>query len=411
MPRSFVLSALLALAACSIGPHGQTAGPPVARANEYGFVSRVHRESTPSYRVVYTFQGDPDAIGSRSELRARNGILYGTSSLGGSKDFGSLFEVSPTGQERVLNSFDGSNGRLPSSGLIALNDHFWGLTEIGGSSSCAARVGCGVIFYRSSSSALHVAYRFNGNEGNKPSGDLIALGSALYGTTLEGGGYYGTVFSLNSSGTLNILHRFHSGTDGETPNGGLVELNGSLWGTTQTGGAHGLGTVFAVDPSGAYKIVYNFQGGTDGASPVAALIVANGVLYGTTQVGGTGCSGYGCGTVFSITTSGQEKVLYKFLGGNGSASASADGRWPSGRLLFLNGDLFGTTEYAGPSNSGVIFSVSASTGQETILYAFQGKADGGVPSAGLTFLRGSLYGTTGAGGGACGCGTVFAISP
>ena len=49
--------------------------------------------------------------------------------------------------------------------------------------------------------------------------------------------------------------------------------------------------------------------------PMAGLINFNGTLYGTTMSGGANCSSSGgCGTVFTITTSGAETVLYSFKG-------------------------------------------------------------------------------------------------
>ncbi len=47
-----------------------------------------------------------------------------------------------------------------------------------------------------------------------------------------------------------------------------------------------------------------------------------------------------------------------------------------------------------------------------ILYNFTGGADGAVPSAGLVRdAAGNFYGAAGGGGGACGCGVVFKLSP
>jgi hypothetical protein len=44
------------------------------------------------------------------------------------------------------------------------------------------------------------------------------------------------------------------------------------------------------------------MGGQDGAGPQSGLIDVKGTLYGTTYAGGgNGCSGEGCGTVYSIT--------------------------------------------------------------------------------------------------------------
>ncbi len=58
-----------------------------------------------------------------------------------------------------------------------------------------------------------------------------------------------------------------------------------------------------------YVSLYSFTGSPDGDKPVAGLVPLNGVLYGTTLYGGEFQShGDGYGTVFSITTTGQENV-------------------------------------------------------------------------------------------------------
>jgi uncharacterized repeat protein (TIGR03803 family) len=52
----------------------------------------------------------------------------------------------------------------------------------------------------------------------------------------------------------------------------------------------------------------------------------------------------------------------------------------------------------------------ARAASETIVYSFTGGSDGGLPSAGLINVGGTLYGTT-EGGGAHNDGTVFAVTP
>lgn len=59
----------------------------------------------------------------------------------------------------------------------------------------------------------------------------------------------------------------------------------------------------------------------------------------------------GQGTVFKITASGQEAVLYSFLGGT-------DGIAPYGSLTHVKGALYGTTYAGGTSNNGTVFSIS-----------------------------------------------------
>ena len=152
--------------------------------------------------------------------------------------------------------------------------------------------------------------------------------------------------------------------------------------------------------------VYTFQGGVDGATPQASLVMdAGGNLYGTTLAGGgsTACSG-GCGTVFKLTPVAlgayTESVLYAFQGG-------ADGAMPYAPLILdSSGNLYGVASRGGnqacqygPSGCGTVFKITPS-GAETTLHTFNG-FDGFRPEGGLTWgSDGNLYGTAANGGGA-----------
>src|SRR5580692_3907968 len=66
-------------------------------------------------------------------------------------------------------------------------------------------------------------------------------------------------------------------------------------------------------PDNPYNILHEFGVSTgDGKNPSAELINVKGTMYGTTVGGGS--ERYG--TVFSITTNGQETVLHSFGGTN-----------------------------------------------------------------------------------------------
>ena len=297
------------------------------------------------------------------------------------------------------------------------------LTGCGAASNSAIPGGAGAqALNESGGYTYRTIYTFENNRGGGtgPNGQLIALGGVLYGTTYFGGRGYrgnGTVFSLTTSGKSRVLHRFEGHSDGANPNGGLVAVTGVLYGTTNSGGrgcprGPGCGIIFAITPAGQEHLVYRFKGGTDGSSPSGTLVWLDGRLYGTTSNGGTanGCtsggSGTGCGTVFSVDTSGNERVLHRF-GGTG------DGASPQGSLLALGGKLYGTTYTGGAGgscdyNCGILFEITAS-GVEKVLHQFTGGSDGSNPSAGLVSIGGILYGTTeyeGAGNYTC-CGTVF----
>ncbi len=226
----------------------------------------------------------------------------------------------------------------------------------------------------------------------------------LYGTTSAGGSYNdGTVFRLHPSGSWkDLLYSFKGGTDGANPVADLIAVNGTLYGTTENGGAYGLGTVFRIDANGKERVLHSFGNGSDGAQPRANLTLLNGKLYGTTYEGGT--DGYG--TVFGISTGGAERVLHSFSVGY---SSGTDGGHPVAGLIVMKGVLYGTTPTGGENAAGIFFAMSTS-GEETILYTFDGYLPSArEPMAPLVLLNGTLYGT--AGGGTNDYGTVFSISP
>src|ERR1700722_18280865 len=236
-----------------------------------------------------------------------------------------------------------------------------------------------------------VLHRFTGADGARPFAGLIGdSADNLYGTTIYGGAWgYGVVFKLNKTGET-VLHSFTGGADGSGPQAGLIQDSaGNLYGTTENGGAWGYGVVFKLDTTGTETVLHSFADKPGGANPVARLIQDSaGNLYGTTEYGGAS----GSGVAFKLDTTGTERSLYSFTGG-------ADGGRPAAGLTRDSaGNFYGTTQYGGASNKGVVFKLDT-TGTETVLHSFTGFADGGYPYAGLIQdSLGSLYGTTADGG-------------
>ncbi len=259
--------------------------------------------------------------------------------------------------------------------------------------------------------AYKVLYRFTkGVDGFSPESPLYSYSGMFYGTTFNAGDGFGTVFSVSNGGAEKVLHTFGGGPgDGAFPQAPLLYENGAFYGTTANGGASclyrfiGCGTVFSITTSGIERVIHSFGTGSDGAFPMADLIDVAGTLYGTTQEGGA----YGYGTVFSISTSGSEKVVHSF------GSKSGDGVYPMAGLHYLNGVMYGTTRYGGANGAGTVFSVStASTGDaEKVLHSFGSGSDGSEPYDSLIEVNGTLYGTTARGGYSAGGGTVFSITP
>jgi uncharacterized repeat protein (TIGR03803 family) len=305
--------------------------------------------------------------------------------------------------------------------LLDVGGTLFGTTTAGGDSNLCSG-GCGTIFSANPAGLEEVlssfsGYALGGPDGAGPSGALVDDGGMLYGTTAAGGANgLGTVFAVTPSGVRRLLHTFR-GSDGANPMAALLPLGGTLYGTTNAGGTSkhcggGCGTVFAISTTGAERVIYSFTGGDDGQRPSAALIYADRSLYGTTSHGGDpACgTGSGCGTIFSIDSRGAEHVLHRFSG--------RDGTYPIGALTEISGTLYGTTSGGGSSTKcgggcGTVFSATLA-GAERVLYSFTGSSDGARPYAGLLAVNGTLYGTTLHGGGAScggfGCGTVFSIA-
>lgn len=337
---------------------------------------------------------------------------------------------------KLIYSFPGgAAGAQPTNGVTFVNGVAFGTAFSGGDvSGC----NCGVIF----TGAGKVIYTFQGGtteDGSGPTGDLLLVGKELYGTTGTGGltagvcagTQYsrpgcGTVFEVDTSGNERVVYRFKGGKDGSHPVAGLVYHAGFLYGATAVGGTacstsnpYGCGTIFALDSSGHEKVIYRFKGGPDGYYPAQGLIAMNGAMYGMTMFGGGACPyAPGCGTVFRITHSGHESVLYTFKGEH-------DGMAPFARLIAVHGFLYGTTAFGGclhkcPSyfgGFGTIFKLSPS-GIETVLHRFHHWAKGerrrepGAmnPIGDLVFLNNQIYGTTNSGGCLTCAGSIYSVT-
>lgn len=267
-------------------------------------------------------------------------------------------------------------------------------------------------------------YFSGGTDGALPVASLTYGGQGtFYGTTYGGGDYgYGNVFQLSQSGsswTLEPLHVFTGdywnsgrGDGGIDPFAPVViGADGNLYGTAGVGGdpPYYGGTVFKMffsENQWFYNVIYAPRYEQDGwgfNSPVTFDSAGN--IYGTNVQGGTDVY---CGTAFELSNQGwQPSILWNFGEGH-------DGCQPwAGLILDRLGNLYGTTVSGGQYGYGTIFELyrSGSGWQETILYNFQGRLDGGSPYRGVIMdAAGNLYGGAGTGG-AFRSGTIFELTP
>ena len=329
------------------------------------------------------------------------GNLYGTTVNGGTNGAGAVFKITAAGTESILYSFGTGNGdgQNPYASLVMDGSgNLYGTTYNGGTN------GVGTVFKITPTGAESVLHAFGAiPDGQNPYAGLIMDSSGnLYGTTYNGGtNSVGTVFKITAAGAESVLHAFGPGPDGQNPYGGLIlDGSGNLYGTTSSGGTNNVGAAFKITPTGTESVLHSFGTGSDGQNPYAGLILdGSGNLYGTTYSGGTNHTG----TVFKITPTGSESVLYAF-------GTSPDGQNPYASLILDGaGNLYGTTAIGGTNNKGTVFKITQ-TGSESVLYSFGASPDGQNPNAGLIMdSMGNLYGTT-VSGGMYTDGTVFKIN-
>ncbi len=413
-----ILSIAVLVTACS-------SGGGVAPPTRTSLAPSAQRQ-TAGYKMLYSFKGTPDGASSLSGMTVLNGTLYGTtvsgssnycsSSCGGNECYlgcGTVFSVDTSGTERVVYNFAGNfnsagDGSRPFAGLTLLHGTLYG------TASSAGAHGGGAVFTVSPSGTERILYSFAGGaDGSGPEAGLTVLDGKLYGATLSGGGPgcggygCGAIFEISTSGKERVVYGFAGGTDGAHMYSGVTALKGKLYGATLFGGGsgcggNGCGTIFSVTKSGKESVLYRFQGTSDGEYP-NGLTALKGVLYGTTEGGGT----RGSGTFFDVTTSGTQSVLYNF-------QDIPDGNLPGANLIVVKGALYGTTVGGGTTGAGTAFKVTPA-GQESVLYSFLGGSDGSDPQGPLVFLKKKLYGTTYTGGGTgcggSGCGTIFSVQP
>ncbi len=363
-------------------------------------VTSVSIACVSNFTLLYSFAGGSGDGKNpyHSLIQASDDNFYGTTLYGGASNGGIIFEITPSGAESVFYSF----ASTPWAGLIQAGDgDFYGTTATGGTN------GRGTVFEMTSSAIETVLFSFPTGGSEPYTGVIQGSDGNFYGTTgANGSSDDGTVFEITSGGSETVLHTFPKTgtTDGQTPYAGVIEgSDGSFYGTTYNGGTNGLGTVFKVTSTGTETVLYSFAGGSgDGEHPYAGLIQgSDGNFYGTTYQGGAS----GLGTVFKITSGGTETVLYSFAGG------SSDGSYPeAGLIQGSDGNFYGMTYLGGASNDGTVFKVTSS-GTETVLHTFAGgSSDGANPWANLVQgSDGNLYGTTYAGG-TSGYGTFFKLA-
>jgi uncharacterized repeat protein (TIGR03803 family) len=230
--------------------YGTASGGGDTSSNRFGYGVVFKLDARGRESVLYAFTGHSDgAFPMTTLVHDTAGSLYGSTYQGGTYQAGTVFKLTPTGEETALYSFSAlADGGYPNGVIRSGGGDLFGTTSFGGDNTKCFNRGCGTIFRLSPAGNEIVLYNFSGQpDGSEPLAGVIADAAGnLYGTTFQGGTFgFGTVFKLDKHRKETVLYSFSGTTDGAYPLAGLIrDAAGNLYGTTRQGGTAGQGTVF-----------------------------------------------------------------------------------------------------------------------------------------------------------------------
>jgi uncharacterized repeat protein (TIGR03803 family) len=200
-----------------------------------------------------------DGVSPNGVILASDGNFYGTTPVAGKFDAGTIYQISPTGQFKLLYTFCSSakcaDGADPNPPIQGRDGNFYGTTSSGGTNEG------GVVYELTPSGTYTVLHNFCApndttcNTGSVPSPLVQDANGNLFGTTVSG---VQAVFEITSTHQYRVLHRFNSTVGGTLPSSGLTLANdGNFYGMTGGGGVAGEGTIFEITPAGKFTSLYS----------------------------------------------------------------------------------------------------------------------------------------------------------
>jgi uncharacterized repeat protein (TIGR03803 family) len=288
-------------------------------------------------------------------LLGLDGNFYGVTRLGGANNMGVVFKMTKAGKVTVLHSFAGtvgSDGSIPIGGLVQANDGtLYGTTYGGGTRNW------GVVFkILPTGKSYVVLHNFDRtldiNDGIQPLAGL-ALGTDgnVYGTT-GGGGHNnaGALFRVTSTGTYSTLYSFCPASgckDGFFPQTGMVQhTNGKFYGVTESGGT-------TVNGGEYYSLDM-------GLSPFVSLVSVWGKVGGTIEVLGQGFNGASSvklgGTTANFTIVSDTYLTAKVPAGSSGflTVTTPGGTLTSSRKFFVTPAITSFSPASGPVGTQVV---------------------------------------------------------
>jgi uncharacterized repeat protein (TIGR03803 family) len=245
-------------------------------------------------------------------IQGNDGALYGTCQRGGLYGNGTVFKLNTNGLGyAVLHNFQASgagDGNAPFAPLLQGNDGIlYGTTTSGGTN------GRGTVFRMNPDGtgySVIVSLGSTTNDGTTPYGSVVqGADAALYGTTsLGGSNNAGTIFKVNTDGSgYAVIYSFTPWAgDGNYPTARVIQgSDGALYGTTRNGSDLGSGSLLRL-----------------AGSLIAPVAVTNQPANLTNAIGETAVFSVGATSTLPIMYQWQKEGGAIFDGGNISGATT-----------------------------------------------------------------------------------------
>ncbi|HEV7782597.1 MAG TPA: choice-of-anchor tandem repeat GloVer-containing protein [Chitinophagaceae bacterium] len=385
---------------------------------------------------VTTFGANPANV----EMIPFGGKLYGTTSRGGTDNFGTIFEYDPV-TNIYTRKFDfgpnlSATGGTPKGSLLLYNSKFYGLASEFGVS------GGGCIFeWDPVTNVYKKRYDFNGSAGSNPQNSLRLLNGKMYGTTAQGGvsnigavfewdpitnncsnlyeltgpngwGFYNNVtvynnkiYCMSQQGAANgygalyvidpslpvgsnttIIKHFDAASGGTSNNNEMIVHNNKLYGCLHQGGTNSQGSLFELDPAtNIFTKLADFNYNVNGANPLGKLVLNGTKFLGLCSSGGIN----GLGTVYEWDPANPTVIIKKSDFGVNNFDNPCT---PGSTLAFFNTKFYAVTYDKGFVNQGTLFEYDYAANIITKKLSFNAAENGRIPFGKPVLLDGKLYG-------------------
>jgi uncharacterized repeat protein (TIGR03803 family) len=308
--------------------YGTTSG---AAIQDSGTLFRV--STTGEFKVLHYFCSAVNCVDGYEQstpIQGNDGNLYGTARLGGAHNGGVLYRLTLAGEYTVIYNFcslsDCLDGGGPNTIVQDANGNFFGSTAGGGSRRY------GTVFELTSKKQYIVLNSFDFALGTPTGGLALASDGNFYGTT-QGDSSYGTggtVFEVTPKGEVTFLNVFGNSCALDTgyyPIGSIFQnTEGTLYGATGYGNSVG-----DCNPNGiGYGTIYSVSGLTPLVEtvPVAGPVGQSVIILGNGLTGSTSVNFNGVEAEFTV----ESDTYIKATVPTGATTGKVSVVTPSGTL-------------------------------------------------------------------------------